>query len=67
MVNIDQNRRGGGMAVAWSFNSYQIVISSNTDCVSELWAERKTSPTKDNMVKGTKEVTKTKKGLQSDF
>ena len=36
MVKIDQNRRGGGMAVAWSFNSYQIVISSNTDCVSEL-------------------------------
>ena len=42
MVKIDQNRRGGGMAVAWSFNSYQIVISSNTDCVSELWAEKKT-------------------------
>ena len=30
------------------------------------WKENM-SPTKDNMVKGTKEVTKTKKGLQSDF
>ena len=67
MVKIDQNRRGGGMAVAWSFNSYQIVISSNTDCVSQLYAEKNMSPMKDNMVNGTKEVTLTKKGLQSDF
>ena len=59
MVKIDQNRRSGEMTVARSFNSYQIVISFNTDCVSELWAEKKTnmSPTKDNMVKGMKEVT----------
>ena len=38
-AKIDQNRRGGRMTVAWSFNSYQIVISSKTDCVSELWID----------------------------
>ena len=36
MVKIDQNHRGGGMTGARSFDSNQIVISSNTDCVSEL-------------------------------
>ena len=67
-AKIDQNRRGGRMTVAWSFNSYQIVISSNTDCVSELWAEKKTCrQRRTTWWRARRRWPKTKKGSQSDF
>ena len=36
MVKIEQNHCGGAMTGVQSFDSNQIIISINTDCVSEL-------------------------------